>query len=174
MISGDKNKWFNEWNSKMCMDVEQAVEKVERWKSDGRVIVFTNGCFDILHPGHVAYLTEARSLGDKLVIGLNSDASVRRLKGDRRPLNDLEDRMKMLAGLSVTDLMVPFEEDTPLALISNLKPHVLVKGGDYAIGEIVGSEVVLKEGGKVFSLGFSDNYSTTGLIEKILKSYRNV
>jgi len=174
MISGDKNKWFNEWNSKMCMDVEKAVEKVERWKSDGRVIVFTNGCFDILHPGHVAYLTEARSLGDKLVIGLNSDASVRRLKGDRRPLNDLEDRMKMLAGLSVTDLMVPFEEDTPLTLISNLKPHVLVKGGDYSIGEIVGSEVVLKEGGKVFSLGFSDNYSTTGLIEKILKSYRDV
>lgn len=130
-------------------------------------IVFTNGCFDILHPGHVAYLNEAKSLGDTLVVGLNSDASVKRLKGDDRPVNNQDDRMFMLLNLKSVDHVVIFNEDTPFELIKELKPNILVKGGDWKPEQIVGSEIVLANGGEVKSLKFIDGHSTSTLISKV-------
>jgi rfaE bifunctional protein nucleotidyltransferase chain/domain len=130
-------------------------------------IVFTNGVFDILHRGHVSYLTEARKLGDLLVMGLNSDASVKRLKGPDRPLNNELDRQFVLSQLKPVDFVEIFSEDTPLNLILKVHPQVLVKGGDYQINQIVGSKEVLAWGGEVFSLEFVNGYSTTALIHKI-------
>lgn len=131
------------------------------------MIVFTNGCFDILHTGHLNYLERARALGDRLVIGLNSDDSVRRLKGDERPINTLNDRALMLASLMFVDAVIPFEEDTPYRLISDVLPDVLVKGGDYLAENIVGADIVTQHGGKVEVLQFIDGFSTTSIIEKI-------
>ncbi len=131
-------------------------------------IVFTNGVFDILHRGHVTYLAEARKLGDLLVLGLNSDASVKRLgKGDDRPLNKEEDRKVVMSALKSVDFVEIFTEDTPLNLILEVKPKVLVKGGDYKIDQIVGAKEVQGWGGEVYSLNFVDGYSTTSLIKKI-------
>ncbi|TLS74181.1 D-glycero-beta-D-manno-heptose 1-phosphate adenylyltransferase [Mariprofundus erugo] len=140
---------------------------VDRWQADGRRIVFTNGCFDLLHPGHIDYLSRARALGDALIVGLNDDDSIRRLKGESRPVNPLADRAIMLAALRSVDLVVPFSEDTPLKLISALKPDILVKGGDYEPANIVGAEVVLAAGGKVVVMPFIEGYSTTRLIRRI-------
>ncbi|OOV85899.1 bifunctional D-glycero-beta-D-manno-heptose-7-phosphate kinase/D-glycero-beta-D-manno-heptose 1-phosphate adenylyltransferase HldE [Oceanospirillum linum] len=131
----------------------------------GEKVVFTNGCFDILHPGHVSYLNAARKLGDKLIVAVNSDASVSRLKGSSRPINDLEHRMHVLGGLASVDWVVAFEEDTPARIIDALLPDVLVKGGDYQLEEIVGADAVLASGGEVKVLNFEDGYSTTGIIE---------
>lgn len=134
----------------------------------GHTIVFTNGCFDILHPGHVDLLTRARALGDSLVLGLNSDESVKMLgKGDDRPLNSQEERAFVLAGLSCVDQIVIFHESTPLELIKAVRPQVLVKGGDWTPDKIVGREVVEKAGGEVISLPLLKGYSTTGFLEKI-------
>lgn len=134
----------------------------------GKKIVFTNGVFDILHRGHVTYLAEARKLGDLLVLGLNSDSSVKRLgKGDDRPLNKEEDRKVVMSALKSVDFVEIFSEDTPLNLILEVKPNVLVKGGDYKIEQIVGAKEVLGWGGEVYSLNFVDGYSTTSLIKKI-------
>ncbi len=130
-------------------------------------LVFTNGCFDLLHPGHVAYLAEARALGDALVVGLNSDASVRRLKGEGRPLMGVEDRAAVLAGLAAVDGICVFDEDTPKALIAALLPDVLVKGGDYRVEEVVGREEVEAAGGELVILPFRNGYSTTDIIERI-------
>lgn len=130
-------------------------------------IVFTNGCFDILHRGHVTYLAEARKLGDLLVIGLNSDASVKRLKGPERPINNELDRQYVLSQLKAVDFVEIFTEDTPLNLILKIKPKVLVKGGDWKIDQIVGGNEVIQNGGDVFSLNFVNGYSTTSLINKI-------
>ena len=133
-----------------------------------RPIVFTNGCFDILHRGHVTYLTEAAALGKSLVIGVNTDESVRRLnKAPDRPFNSLEDRMAVLAALRVVDLVVPFDEDTPLELIKKIRPDHLVKGGDWKISDIVGNEFVTEHGGKVHSIPFRFQRSTTDLINRI-------
>lgn len=133
-----------------------------------RPIVFTNGCFDILHRGHVAYLTEAAGLGATLVVGVNSDDSVSRLnKSSDRPFNGLEDRMAVLAALENVDLVVPFEEDTPAALIDLVRPDHLVKGGDWATDDIVGAEAVKGWGGRVHSIPFKYERSTTALIERI-------
>lgn len=133
-----------------------------------RPLVFTNGCFDILHRGHVTYLSDARALGASLVVGVNSDASVRRLgKGDGRPVNSLEDRMAVLAALSCVSLVVAFEEDTPIHLILACKPDVLVKGGDWAVEAIVGARAVESWGGKAHSLPFRFDRSTTAVLEKI-------
>jgi rfaE bifunctional protein nucleotidyltransferase chain/domain len=147
-------------------------EAAARWVKDlqcqGRLVVFTNGCFDLLHPGHVAYLEEARSLGDALIVGVNTDASAARLnKGPGRPLNPETDRARVLAALACVDRAVLFDEDTPLALITALAPDILVKGGDYQLHEIVGREVVEARGGKVMSLPFLAGYSTSGLIGRI-------
>ena len=128
-------------------------------------IVFTNGCFDILHPGHVSYLNAARKLGDKLIVAVNSDASVSRLKGPSRPINDLEHRMHVLGGLASVDWVVPFEEDTPARIIAELVPDVLVKGGDYKLEDIVGADTVINSGGDVKVLNFEDGFSTTSIIE---------
>ncbi|MGE3608938.1 MAG: D-glycero-beta-D-manno-heptose 1-phosphate adenylyltransferase [Bacteriovoracaceae bacterium] len=133
----------------------------------GKKIVFTNGCFDILHRGHVTYLNEARKLGDLLVIGLNSDASVKRLKGPERPINNEQDRQYVLSQLKSVDFVEIFEEDTPLNLILKVMPKVLVKGGDWKIDQIVGAKEVIQNGGEVFSLNFVDGYSTTSIIKKI-------
>lgn len=133
----------------------------------GKRVVFTNGCFDILHRGHVTYLNEARKLGDALIVGLNSDASVKRLKGASRPINSELDRMYVLQNLRCVDGVEIFEEDTPLELIKAIKPLVLVKGGDWKIDQIVGGRDVVGWGGEVMSLNFVDGYSTTAVIEKI-------
>ncbi len=136
-------------------------------KNQGKKIVFTNGCFDILHRGHVTYLAEARKLGDLLVVGVNADASVKRLKGPERPINNEKDRSYVLSQLKSVDFTEIFTEDTPLNLILEVKPNILVKGGDWKIDQIVGGKEVQSSGGQVFSLNFVDGYSTTNLIEKI-------
>lgn len=133
-------------------------------------VVFTNGCFDILHPGHVEYLYEARTLGDVLVVGLNTDDSVRRLKGPDRPLNAEESRAIVLAGLGCVDVVTPFDEDTPRALVAALQPDVLVKGGDYRAEDVVGREEVEAAGGIVTILPFRAGHSTTGLVSRIRRT----
>lgn len=138
-----------------------------KWRKDQQKIVFTNGCFDILHLGHIDYLEKARSLGDKLIVGLNSDDSARRLKGDERPINDLNARSLMLAALDFVDAVVPFEEDTPLTLISTLLPDMLIKGGDYQKENIVGANVVIESGGSVETFELVKGYSTTAIINKL-------
>lgn len=130
-------------------------------------VVFTNGCFDLLHPGHVAYLEEARSLGDALVVGVNTDDSVRRLKGPTRPLVPEVDRARVLAGLAAVDAVTLFDEDTPAELIAALRPDVLVKGGDYTPDRIVGRDTVEAEGGRVRVIPFLPGYSTTDLVRRI-------
>jgi len=140
-------------------------------RTRGRQVVFTNGCFDLLHVGHVKYLQKARQLGDLLVVGLNSDASVRRLKGERRPLIEQSERAHILAALDCIDYVVIFDEDTPLKVIEALSPTVLVKGGDYSVDQVVGREVVESRGGRVELVQFVDGRSTSRIIDKILASY---
>ena len=153
---------------KRIVDRTSAARLCNIWRMKGDRIVFTNGCFDILHRGHVEYLQEAAALGDRLIIGVNSDASVRRQgKGPDRPLNDQESRAKVLAALRLVDAVVIFEEDTPLDLITALTPDVLVKGGDWTEDRIVGADVVRARGGDVRSLKLVDGFSTTALVEKI-------
>ena len=134
-------------------------------KIKGKTLVFTNGCFDILHSGHVAYLNEAKAQGDYLIIGLNSDASVKRLKGEQRPINKELDRKFVLENLKSVDCVQIFEEDTPLEIIKQICPQILVKGGDWKIDQIVGSDFVLANGGVVKSLIFKDGYSTSKIIQ---------
>jgi rfaE bifunctional protein nucleotidyltransferase chain/domain len=148
---------------------EQAQLVVDRWKFKNEKIVFTNGCFDILHRGHLEYLIQAAALGHRLIIGLNSDESVSRIKGPSRPVNKIDDRAFALASLRFTDLIIPFEEDTPLELIEFIQPNILVKGGDYTIENIVGAKETLQRGGRVEVLSFKIGYSTTSLIDKMKK-----
>lgn len=147
--------------------ITEAREKVEAWRREKKRIVFTNGCFDLLHPGHVHYLEAARSLGDVLIVGINDDDSVRRLKGPARPVNNLSHRACMLAALKSVDMVVPFSEDTPLNLIVTLMPDVLVKGGDYAPETIVGAKEVRKNGGEVVVIPFLEGHSSTNMIARI-------
>ncbi|MBH47599.1 MAG: D-glycero-beta-D-manno-heptose 1-phosphate adenylyltransferase [Halobacteriovorax sp.] len=146
--------------------MKQEVGEINKARAKKK-IVFTNGCFDILHPGHVAYLNEAKALGDILVIGLNSDSSVKRLKGPDRPVNQEQDRKFMLLNLKAVDHVVIFEEDTPYELIKLLAPDTLVKGGDWRPDQIVGSDIVLAAGGEVLSLKFIEGHSTSTLISKV-------
>ena len=145
----------------------QAKDQVREWKSQGKKIVFTNGCFDLLHLGHVDYLEKARSLGDKLVLGLNSDDSVSRFKGQNRPIQDQISRSRVLAGFQFVDLVVFFNEDTPLDLITEMQPDILVKGSDYLAENIVGADVVKRSGGVVKTIDFVPGYSTSKIVEKI-------
>jgi D-beta-D-heptose 7-phosphate kinase/D-beta-D-heptose 1-phosphate adenosyltransferase len=147
------------------------VRLLEQHRTDKRSIVFTNGCFDLLHVGHVKYLQAARQLGDLLVLGLNSDDSIRRLKGDNRPLIEQDERAHILAALHCIDYIVIFDEDTPLELIETLRPDILVKGGDYTPDGVVGRDLVESYGGRVELIQFVDGKSTTGIIEKILQQY---
>ena len=144
---------------------EELAKIIEGLKREGKRIVFTNGCFDLLHAGHVTYLEEAREFGDVLVVGVNSDSSVRRIKGPRRPIVPLEQRMAVLAALEAVDYVVPFEEDTPYELIALLRPHTLVKGGDWRAEEVVGRELVEE----VRIIPYLEGVSTSGIIERILK-----
>ncbi len=149
------------------MEESQLKAAVELAKARGEKIVMTNGCFDILHPGHVSYLENARKLGDRLIVAVNTDNSVKRLKGETRPINDLATRMAVLAGLSSVDWLVAFDEDTPQRLIAEILPDLLVKGGDYKPEEIVGSKEVWLNGGEVKVLNFENGCSTTNVIKKI-------
>jgi len=145
---------------------------VRELKERRKRIVFTNGCFDLLHAGHVTYLQAARSFGDLLILGLNSDASIRRLKGEKRPLIGETERAHLLAALDCVDFVVIFDEDTPLKLIEAIRPDVLVKGGDYTREGVVGHELVESYGGRVELVQFVDGRSTSGIIEQILERYR--
>ena len=144
--------------------------KVISWKENGHKIVFTNGCFDIMHKGHIEVLSKSSDLGDKLIIGLNSDSSVQKLKGNSRPIIDENSRAIALAALSFVDAIVLFSEETPINLISNLTPDILAKGGDYEIRTIVGHEIVQKNGGEVILIPFVDGFSSTNIINKIKNS----
>lgn len=152
-----------------CLNMYEyhGLQEIEVLHGKNKKIVFTNGCFDILHAGHVDYLKKARNKGDILVVGINSDASVRRLKGDKRPINNIQDRCMILSALTFVDYVIPFEEDTPLELIMKVKPHVLVKGGDYTIDNIVGADFVKDHGGVVETISFVQGKSTTNIINKI-------
>jgi len=141
--------------------------QVEEWKSEGKKVVFTNGVFDLVHIGHLTYLSKAAELGDKLIIGLNSDSSVKRIKGESRPINDQNSRAALLASFFFVDAVVLFEDDTPMNLISTLLPDVLIKGADYSIENIVGAKEVIANGGEVKTITFVDGYSSTSIIQKI-------
>ena len=149
--------------------LEQAKKEMDRVKASGKKTVFTNGCFDILHPGHTRYLCAARELGDHLIVAVNSDRSVRAIKGLERPIQAEQIRAELLAALSCVDTVILFDEDDPLKVIQHLLPDILVKGGDWAEDEIVGSDVVKAEGGEVKRIPFVAGFSTSDLIEKIRK-----
>jgi D-beta-D-heptose 7-phosphate kinase/D-beta-D-heptose 1-phosphate adenosyltransferase len=153
--------------------LDAALAKVQEWKAAGTRVVFTNGCFDLLHPGHISLLYQARALGDRLVVGLNTDASIRRLKGDSRPILSEQDRAAMLSALECVDLVVHFDEDTPIELIKAVRPDILVKGSDYTPDKVVGKEIVESYGGCVKLVDLVQGYSTTGLTRKVLSGLRN-
>ena len=148
------------------------IRRIRELKQAGKTIVFTNGCFDILHPGHIHFLEEARRLGDTLIVGVNSDRSVRELKGPQRPILTELERCRLLAGLESVSHVIVFDEPTPLGLIQAVLPHVLVKGGDWGLTEIVGRKEVEANGGTVTSLPYENGQSTSGIIERILNRYR--
>ncbi len=148
---------------------EQVVQTVQGWKDAGLDVVFTNGCFDILHLGHVDYLEKARAKGNRLIVAVNEDSSVKKLKGKNRPINDENARARLIAALGFVDAVVLFGEDTPLELIGELIPDVLVKGNDYKISNIVGADIVIENGGKVETIDLVDGYSTTKIVEQIKK-----
>lgn len=147
--------------------VEELMQIVPQWKGIGKTIAFTNGCFDILHPGHIASLCEAAQTADVLIVGLNSDASVKQLKGESRPINSQESRALILAALSMVDIVTIFDEKTPLELIKSILPDVLVKGGDYKVEDIAGAKEVIEAGGKVVINPIVEGFSTTSLINKL-------
>ena len=159
-------KSFNSEKTKIFIK-ENCSEQIEIWKAQNETIVFTNGCFHWLHRGHIQSLTMASQYADKLVLGLNSDASVKRLKGETRPINMEKQRALLLASFSFIDAVVIFEEDTPLELIKIVEPNVLIKGGDYDIKNIVGADFVMQSGGKVFTIPFISQTSTTKMLRKI-------
>jgi rfaE bifunctional protein nucleotidyltransferase chain/domain len=147
--------------------LSDAKKEIDALKATGKKIVFTNGCFDILHVGHARYLYEARGLGDYLVVAVNSDSSVKTIKGPERPINNQAERAEMLAALGCVDRVIIFDEETPLKVIEDLMPDMLVKGGDWKVEDIVGSDVVTASGGEVRSIPFVSGFSTTGIIKKI-------
>lgn len=149
--------------------LKENLNAINNLKSEKKKIVFTNGCFDLLHVGHIRYLSNAKKLGDFLIVGLNSDESVKILKGQNRPINQFQDRAMLLSALRSVDLVIMFEEQTPENLINKIVPDVLVKGGDYDIEDIAGYQTVIKNGGKVKTLDFYKGYSSTNYIKKINK-----
>jgi rfaE bifunctional protein nucleotidyltransferase chain/domain len=160
---------FVEGIEKKIMTLDQAKAMIQAWKITGKKVSFTNGCFDILHPGHLYSIGQAAKEADYLIVGLNSDASIKRLKGPERPINNTESRALIIANLVLVDAVVVFEEDTPYELITSLLPDVLVKGGDYTIDTIVGAKEVIANGGKVIINPIVEGFSTTNIIEKIKK-----
>ncbi len=160
---------FVEGIEKKIMTLDQAKAMMASWKITGKKVSFTNGCFDILHPGHLFSIGQAAKEADYLIVGLNSDASIKRLKGKDRPINNTANRALVLANLVLVDAVVVFEEDTPYELITQLLPDVLVKGGDYTIDSIVGAKEVIANGGQVIINPIVEGFSTTNIIEKIKK-----
>lgn len=154
--------------SKLCSH-EEMLLKVRNWQANGEKVVFTNGCFDILHAGHVRYLAAARHLGDRLVVGLNTDASVKRLKGPKRPVAPEQDRAEVLSALASVDAVTLFDDDTPEALIGMLLPDILVKGADWPVEKIAGAKSVIGHGGSVLTVPLLEGRSTTGIIETIIQ-----
>jgi len=150
-------------------DLSGLQHQLSRWRLLGKTVAFTNGCFDIVHQGHIASLSDAAREADFLVVGLNSDASTCRLKGENRPINDQHARATVMAALLMVDAVILFEEDTPLNLINAIRPDVLVKGGDYTLEQIVGAKEVIEAGGRVVINPIVPGFSTTGIIEKILR-----
>ena len=155
-------------NTKL-IDRSVALKKIAQWRMLGKTVSFTNGCFDILHRGHIFSLSQAAQEADYLIVGLNSDSSTKRLKGKDRPVNDEQSRALLISSLLMVDAVVLFDEDTPLELIKTLLPDVLVKGGDYTVEQIAGSKEVIANGGRVVINPIVEGFSTTGLIEKISK-----
>jgi rfaE bifunctional protein nucleotidyltransferase chain/domain len=151
------------------LDLSSLKKLVDSWQVEGKKIVFTNGVFDLLHIGHITYMAKAAELGDKLIIGLNADSSVKRIKGESRPVNDQNNRAALLAALFFVDAIVVFEEDTPLNLITTLMPDILVKGADYSVENIVGAKEIMANGGEVKTIDLVDGYSSTSIIERIRK-----
>ena len=148
-------------------DLQSLKTSITQWQGEGKKVVFTNGVFDLLHIGHITYMAKAAELGDKLVIGLNSDSSVKRIKGEDRAVNDQNSRAALLAALFFVDAIVVFEEDTPINVITTLMPNILVKGADYSIENIVGAKEVMANGGEVKTIDFVEGYSSTSIIKKI-------
>lgn len=148
-------------------DLPTLQTSISAWKNEGKRVVFTNGVFDLLHIGHITYMAKASELGDKLVIGLNSDSSVKRIKGEDRPVNDQNSRAALLAALFFVDAVVVFEDDTPINVITALLPDILVKGADYSVENIVGAKEVIANGGEVKTINFVEGYSSTSIINKI-------
>jgi rfaE bifunctional protein nucleotidyltransferase chain/domain len=155
----------------IVLSLKDATLKRKTYKGNGQRVVFTNGVFDIIHRGHVEYLAKARELGDALFVGINSDESVRRIKGDKRPVVTLEDRAFVLSNLLPVDVVCSFDEDTPHNLIAAIVPDVLVKGADWKVDDIVGKDIVLAAGGKVETIEYIPNRSTSGIIERILERF---
>lgn len=150
---------------------QQAVDQVNQWRAEGQQLVFTNGCFDIVHLGHIDYLEKARSLGDRLILGLNTDASVSCIKGPNRPVVNEYARARLMAALAFVDIVTFFGDATPLGLIEALQPDILVKGDDYTVNTIVGADFVLSRGGRVETIALVPGYSTSKLIERLKQSY---
>ena len=159
---------LNKLNHKIY-SLAELENQVNTWKQAGKEVVFTNGCFDMIHKGHIEMLARTADLGDKLIIGLNSDTSIKRLKGESRPITQQQSRAMLLASFSFVDAVVLFSEETPINLIGSLLPDVLAKGGDYDIETIVGHKIVQKNGGKIILVPFIDGFSSTSIIEKIRK-----
>jgi D-beta-D-heptose 7-phosphate kinase/D-beta-D-heptose 1-phosphate adenosyltransferase len=166
LIDAEMSRHFARAESKV-MTLGVTLARVAQWRSQGLTVGFTNGCFDILHRGHVTYLAGARAACDRLVLGLNGDESVRKLKGDGRPVNDLESRALVLAGLASVDAIVPFDAETPITLIDAIRPDVLIKGADYTLEAVVGHEVVQGYGGRVYLAPIVEGHSTTSVIARI-------
>ncbi len=162
-IKVDKNE---KMRSKI-VDREEALSMLSIWHYMGLKVVFTNGCFDVIHKGHVDYLSRASSLGDRMIVGLNTDKSVSNFKGPSRPIQDERSRAEIVASMFFVDAVVMFDEETPYELINFLKPDILVKGSDYSIDNIIGADVVMANGGRVETMDFVDGYSTTNIINKI-------
>jgi D-beta-D-heptose 7-phosphate kinase/D-beta-D-heptose 1-phosphate adenosyltransferase len=151
---------------------DELIPILDTLRKKGKKVVFTNGCFDILHVGHVRYLKEAKGYGDMLIVAVNSDSSVKSIKGDKRPIVSQSERAEVVAGLEMVDYVTMFDEDTPYNLIKKLQPDVLIKGGDWTIDKIVGRDIVEARGGKVIAIPFIEGASTTGIVERVLERYR--
>lgn len=151
---------------------DELIPIVGRLRKQGKKVVFTNGCFDILHVGHIRYLKEAKGYGDILIVAVNSDSSVKSIKGDKRPIVSQSERAEVVSALEMVDYVTMFDEDTPYNIIKKLQPDVLIKGGDWTIDKIVGRDIVEARGGKVIAIPFIKGASTTGIVERILEKYR--
>ncbi len=153
------------------LSIEEAKKLVKQWQQRGEKVIFSNGCFDIVHLGHIDYLEKTRNLGDKLLVGINTDASVKRLKGENRPIINEYARARMLAAFAFVDAVILFDEATPKELIETICPNILVKGNDYSIENIVGADFVIKNGGEVKTIALVEGYSTSNIIQKIKTNY---